>query len=211
MELQHLNWEQKQNELFIIIPINTATEIKFPVEKELINFLAGNIPKVYFLYIELDTDQVEQTWFIDLNLLKPLASKENSLKITVGKTLKRTGAYAQFPVKGKYCIGRGESYHERFLSETGWQHQRNYFDLRNLNQTTITVNPVSENNKAETIHPANEKNALKNKSENPLTGSKLKQCIHCGELLPGNIDVCFYCKKSQNAVADNNNEIDISI
>jgi translation elongation factor EF-1alpha len=203
-ELKELPWEQQGNEVTISIEKESGESIKFILDDKIINFLASNTPKMYVFYVELNNEK-EKSWLVDFNRLKSIVSNQNSLKISIGKQ-KQKIQYIGISSKGKYCIARGESYHERHLNEKGWQHQRNYFDI-------FDINEVKSAKKVETpiINKVEEKTEIQeNKSSSQSKGGKLKECIKCAEIIPSKLEICPYCDANQNIQKDDD-MIDISI
>lgn len=213
-ELKELTWEQHGNEVIIRIEKENAEVIYFPLDEKVINFLAGNTPKMYVFYIELNNEK-EKTFLVDFDKLKSVVSNQNSLKISFGKQ-KQSTQYIGISIKGKYCIARGESYHERHLDEKGWQHQRKYFDLydiediKSAKKVEIPFVPKTEEKTEQKIEVKieNQQNTTTQKTESK--GGKLKECIKCAEIIPSKLEVCPYCGANQNLQKDED-IIDISI
>ena len=187
MEHTELTWKQKNNNVFVIINTKSDSEINFQLEPEIINFLAGNTPKFYVFFIKIKGEK-EESYFVDFNNLKPVASRQNTLRITVSKKNKMLDSkYLGLNSVGRYCIARGESFYERFLSETGWIRQKKYFDLYNYKDVEQNIKQI----------PTPETKENKSVRENPQAQtskkSKLKECTNCGNIISGTYEICPYC------------------
>ncbi len=209
-ELKELLWEQQSNEVTINIEKETGENIKFILDEKVINFLASNTPKMYVFYVELNTEK-EKSYLVDFEKLRSIVSNQNGLKISLGKQKQKT-QYVGISSKGKYCIARGESYHERHLTEKGWQHQRNYFDIFDISEIK-SAQKVETPIKKEVIITENtniqkQENISTQKTE--TKGAKLKECIKCAEIIPSKLEICPYCNANQNIQKDED-LIDISI
>lgn len=215
-ELKELSWKQQGNEVIITVQKENGEELNFLLEEKIINYLAGNTPKMYFFHIEINNES-EKSYLVDFEKLKSIVSTKNSLKISLGKT-KRKNQYEGITPKGKYCIARGESYYDRHINDKGWQHQRKYYDLFEISDIktskkagNLIVPGKNENSKEE----LEIQNNLSNKSSistqsTQKSGGKLKECINCGEIIPTKMEICPYCKASQNPEKEDE-IIDISI
>lgn len=211
-ELKELQWQQQGNEVVINLINDNFEELPFILNEKIINFLASNTPKIYVLFVELN-NHGEQSYLINFNDLKSIVSHQNSLKISTNKQKKEI-QYEGVKSKGKFCIARGESYHERYINDTGWQHQRKYFDIYDVNEIK-TAKKIETAVKHENIQPLTEKveskqNTSKQISENK--GGKLKECIKCAEIIPSKLEICPYCGANQNSLKQKDEDIvDISI
>lgn len=214
--MTQLDWAQKGREVVIHIPKND-NKVSFYLDEDLINYLAGNTPKTYFFLIEFDNEDKENTFFIDFENLKSVVSQENSLKITIGKKIKRKRNYGNAKPVGRYCIARGESFHERHLTENGWQHQRKYFHLYKIDDYKGTVDQPEEikqksvEQKEKVVEKVENQSTKSSTQSTSDTKSKLKECIKCQEIIPSQMDTCPYCKTNQNQQEEEDDSIDISI
>jgi len=208
-DLKELQWQQHSNEVIIKVSTDKFEDISFLLNEKLINFLASNTPKMYVFYIELN-NEAEQSYLVDFNNLKSIVSHQNSLKITMGKQ-KKTIEYSGVAIKGKFCIARGESYHERHLNENGWQHQRKYFDIYDVNE--IKSAKVTETiTKQENSNTTTENTQNQATHKNISSSGKLKECVKCAEIIPAKLEICPYCKANQNDLSQKDDDaIDISI
>ena len=186
-----LTWEQKKSNVFVIIQTKSAREINFQLEPEIINFLAGNTPKFYVFFIKLKGEK-EESYFVNFNNLKPVASSQNKLRITVSKKDKMLNSkYIGLETVGRYCIARGESFYERFLSETGWIRQKKYFDLYDYQDVKKNLKqPAANENQQNKSVPENSHKQTTTKLEKK---SKLKECVNCGNIISGTYEICPYC------------------
>jgi len=215
-ELLELQWQQKGNDTIITVSKDNGENLNFLLEEKLINYLASNTPKIYVFHIELNNEK-EKSYLVDFNLLKSMVSNANGLKIRHGK-FKEPSKFAGLESKGKYCIARGDSYYEKHLNDSGWQNQRKYFELYEFSEAKTFVETINTEKKQfvpiveEKIDEKIEiqQNTTIKQPEN--TNSKLKQCIKCNEVIPSKLNVCPYCKSSQTAkIEEDDDMIDISI
>ncbi len=192
-KLQQLEWEQK-NDRSIVIHINdNNNKIGFAIDNSLVNYIVSNIPKYLYIYIELANNK-EQVYFVDFDGIMSKIPTQNKLVVKISDKFGRTSKKTNKKSKGKYSLARGESYPNRFLSDKGWQKQRKYFDLFDIND--FTTEKITKPKQVET--PTKVKKA----------SSKLKECIACGEIIPSKVDICPYCKYNQN---EDESFMDISI
>ena len=208
MSQQELNWYQKNNEVTISIISEKNDEINFSLEPEIINYLAGNTPKFYIFFIKLKSEK-EKQYFVDFNTLKSVASTKSVLKITVGKKNKLISTkYQGLTTKGMYCIARGESFYERYLSDTGWIRQKKYYDLYEIEEVKTNISkeikPKQKEIKQNDIIAENKISVKGNKPK-----AKLMECKNCQEIIPGNFEVCPYCNANQFSVE--NLDVDIQL
>ncbi len=203
-ELIELKWQQKGREVVIEAPKKNGEIINFLLEEKLINYLAGNIPRVYHFFIELN-GETEKTYIVNFDNLKSVVSSANALKIRMSKN-KDKDKFEGLTSKGKYCIARGESHHERHLNDKGWQHQRKYFEIYEASEakTFLEIASNKQTNEQKQNKPPDN---LANTHKIEASGSKLKACIKCNEIIPVKFDICPYCKADQN----DDDTIDISI
>jgi hypothetical protein len=210
-ELEELFWEQKGNEVIIHLPLDEQKFLNFRIEEKLINNLVSNIPRLYYLYIEL-TGKADKIYFLDVEKLKTISSTDNLLKIKIGKPLKNKEALGVS--LGKYSIARSESYQDRYISETGWQKTRQYFDIvdfdeyKTKQQANSYIADKSKNTDSTT--KASNQNISVGK-EKP--SAKLKECVKCKEIIPSTLETCPYCSTNQKVPIglDDTDSIDISI
>lgn len=141
----------------------------------------------------------EKSLLLNLENIKPVIKRANALVFRPGKALKKVNSISGVNA-GRYCIARGESYHERFLSDKGWQSVRCYFDLIDIasGNNSCRVEPVKENNVETQVAPSPVK-----------PPSKLKTCPYCNEIIPTAMDICPYCSNKGNAPSSD--DIDLSI
>lgn len=126
--MDSLNWRQDSKGLHVNVDCGVNGRAEFTIGNSHINFLLAGTPRMYLVFLKMNDSDQEQQFILDLDLLRPVITKANGLKISLAKktTSQKTGNTA---VVGRYCLARGESYHERFLSDTGWQSQRVYLDV----------------------------------------------------------------------------------
>lgn len=205
--MDSLNWVQNADGLQVtaVSPNNVCG--KFVVRNSFIKYLLACTPRIFFVFIKFSDSDAEQTYLLDLTDIKPVISKQNGLKIVLGKKSSGSGLSDGAAVVGRFCIARGESYQERFLNDTGWQSQRVYFDVcdndssRQPNQNTIAAEPEPQAAEA---------------PKAPM--GKLKVCEFCGEIYPSQLDVCPFCNNQKaagqaagNAAPDEDVDLDLSL
>lgn len=191
-EYQQLEWQQNGLDITITLPTPTMV-INFPLDKALINHLVANSPKVVLLHVDL-AGQEEQIYIIDFDELKTVPSSESFLSVKMGAKYKSENIESSFTPLGKYCISRGESHYNKHISEMGWQRQRKYFNIYNVQEVEFKT----KLHQAE-LHKAKEQQKVKAaevKKEQTPPKSKLKQCSNCGEVIP-NLPACPYCGTKQ--------------
>lgn len=205
---QELNWKQNNNEVIIELTSETGEQIRFMLEDTGINHLAGNTPKFYIFYIKLKNEE-EKEYFVDFNTLKSVVSLQNNLKITLttSKNKKANKKYKGLKAKGMYSIARGESFYERFLSISGWNRQKSYFDL-------FDENEISKTSANKIINETDNKKAINNlKATTDIPAQKQKKseytnCSNCNVKINNKFDICPYCGAENYKVNDN---VDIMI
>ena len=213
MEHQELIWQQSKNTVTIEVSTQSNEAIIFSLEPEIINFLAGNTPKFYEFFIKLKGEN-EKSFFVDFNNLKPVASSQSKLRITITKKNNFVSTkYRGIQEKGRYSIARGESFYERYLSETGWIRQKNYFNLYDYsevtgNKTKIKKEPIKVDVPLvkETLKVQTDTKKQQASTEEQ-TETVSKKCISCSEIIPDNYDVCPYCSTQQTEAKEKNVDI----
>ncbi len=188
-----LDWQQTGTE--ITIKLQTVTgEINFLLDKSLLNHLVANSPKVVLFHIEI-TGQKEQTYIVDFENLISIPSTVSFLSVKIGEKKEVDTLEKTFTPLGKYCISRGESHYNKHISENGWQRQRKYFNVYNMQEVEFkTKLHVAEAEKIK-AEQAKKKEIVK-KEEKTKKKSKLVQCKSCGEIIP-NLPACPYCGVNQ--------------
>ncbi len=205
---QELNWKQKNNEVIIELISEADEQIRFLLEESVINYLAGNTPKFYIFYIKLK-NEAEKEYFVDLNTLKSVVSRRNSLKVTLTTSKKSKTAIRYKGLKpiGMYCIARGESFYDRFLTDSGWNRQKSYFDLFNDNE----LSKKTENKTVENENKIPVKNNLTTKTDIPVKKQEVSEfvnCPNCKEEIHTKFDICPYCSAENYKT---NDSVDIMI
>jgi len=199
---QELNWKQNNNEVFIELYSEAGEQIRFMLENAVINHLAGNTPKFYIFYIQIENEE-EKEYFVDFNTLKSVSSRQNSLKVTLttSKNKSKNIKYKGLKTKGMYSIARGESFYERFLTDSGWKRQKSYFDLYNENEISESFSNKTANKNDKTSPNAN----LKATTDIPAQKqqeSEYANCPNCNVVINSKFDICPYCSAENFKVND---------
>ncbi len=205
---QELNWKQKRNEVIIEVSSETGEQIVFIIGPTIINYLAGNTPKFYIFFVKLKNEN-EKEYFVDLNGLKPVASANNSLRVTLStnKKNKTPSKYRGMKTSGMYCIARGESFYERYLTDGGWKRQKSYFDLFNDNQANQATTKINKT-EHKTNNPSNNLTAKTDIAATKVTKLEFEKCKNCSEEIPTKFDICPYCNTENYKQSDS---VDIMI
>ncbi len=209
-----LKWRQDANGVNVETPCDGVLA-HFVIENSLIRHLLACTPRLYIVFVQ-NKQGNEIQYVLDLTDIKPVINKNNALKLTIGRPLKRTSSVGG-NICGRYCVARGESYHERFLTDKGWQSQRSYFDLYTQNAVANQDTNVQVKERVQLLSNVETKVSSANVSEEQnvvqqpeKAKGKLALCKFCGEIYPSSMVVCPYCQnKGKNAEQDN--EVDISI
>ena len=214
-----LKWHQNANG----INVETSCDgvfAQFTIDNSLIHYLLGCTPRLFIVYVQ-NKQGNESQYVLDLTDIKPVINRSNGLKLTVGKPLKRNNVVTG-DVCGRYCLARGESYHERFFTDKGWQSQRNYFNLfSNVSSVKVEEKVVEKTEPKPIVEtpqkpktpptppPFNFDNVDTKKNVEPeKPKGKLTVCKFCGEIYPSSMSICPYC---QNKGKQQDNDVDISI
>jgi len=142
MEL--LDWQQDAEGLHVRVMGPNGAQCSFSIDNSLINYLLAGTPRMYHIFLQMSGAAQEECYVLDLTALRPVIQKTNALRMSVGRrvstTVRRDGT-----VVGRYCLARGESYHDRFLAQNGWVGQRLYQDvyLDGTQQSIPVSAPVS--------------------------------------------------------------------
>jgi len=190
---QQLNWQQKGKDISIELPTGIMT-VNFALDTRIVNHLVANSPKVVIFHIEMEGFP-EKAYIVDFEGIKSLPSNQSALTIKVGGNTNSNNLEKTFTPLGKFCIARGESHHNRHLSELGWQHGRKYFNIFDSKEVIFKTKLHSEQQaKAEAERKAAKKAA--EVAEKPKKKSKLTMCSSCDEVIPS-MPVCPYCGAKQ--------------
>lgn len=198
--MEQLNWEQTQNNLFVIIE-HKGKKIKFKIDDRILIPLIANTPRFYDFIVTIDSVKTE--YEVDFNDLKPIVKSTGKLKISSNKNVAQIVEVSNS--FGTYVIARGESYMERFLGVNGWQTQEYFFGIIPLDEKLI---PQMNKTQEKIIQKENEKikennpqlnnistnlekvDVIVNKSVN---ASKLQECKKCKNIVPSDFDMCPFC------------------
>lgn len=127
MEAQELEWFQKADKLFITLNESVAQQLIFPVHKKLINYLAASVPPFVFLKVIMNNN-AEHDFLLNFTGLKPQMKAQKKLKITIGAEQDDETKYQNI-ADGRYYFYRGDSYSDKFLTDTGWATSKKAFFL----------------------------------------------------------------------------------
>lgn len=218
--MDSLKWEQNNAGLHIYVPASDGSTAKFTISTSQINQLHAGTPRIYNVFARFNNDNDESVYILDLEQLKPVIQKSSGLTLSLGKSKPKTTAYEGQSV-GRYCLARGESYQDRFLTVSGWKSQRTYYDMYPSN-----AQPLSQPSKPTVQQPP--KPATPPVSQPvtppqpttpptpptppapPKTKGKLTVCPYCGEVYPSSMPVCIYCN-NQGKKQQDDDSVDISI
>lgn len=127
--MDSLYWQQDAGGLHVRVNIPNGAECLFSIDNSLINYLLAGTPRIYYVYVLMNGTDQEETFILDLARIRPVIQRDNALKLSFRNVSHNSSiVYNGAPV-GRYCLARGESYHDRFLSVDGWQSQRLYQDI----------------------------------------------------------------------------------
>ena len=214
--MDSLKWEQNNAGLHIFVPAPDGTVAKFTISTSQINQLQAGTPPVYNVFVRFNSANDEQTYILDLLQLRPVIQKSSGLTLSLGKSKQKSTSYEGQPV-GRYCLARGESYQDRFLTVSGWKSQRTYYDMYPSNaqpvaqsapqpaQPKTVTPPVSQPTPPPPAPPTQPAPPTP-----PKTKGKLTVCPYCGEVYPSSMPVCIYCN-NQGKKTQDDDSVDISI
>lgn len=193
--MDSLEWKQVSDGLEVSIVGEGNAQGKFSLKKDVINFLWAGTPRIYFVFVKFSEASIEKCYMLDLTEMKPVISKNNGLRLSLGK--KSSGADCSGKeIVGRCCIARGESYHDRFLKDGAWQSQKVWFDM----YAPETSAQKAESKPPQTIEPT--------PVEKP--SGKLKSCPYCGEIYPSSFEVCPFCNNQKKAQS-NDEDVDLDL
>ena len=211
--MDSLKWEQNNAGLHIFVPAPDGTVAKFTISTSQINQLQAGTPPVYNVFVRFNSANDEQTYILDLLHLRPVIQKSSGLTLSLGKSKQKSTAYDGQPV-GRYCLARGESYQDRFLTVSGWKSQRTYYDMYASNAQPVSQPaPQPAQPKPQPQEPPKSVTPPPQPPtppEPPKTKGKLTVCPYCGEVYPSSMPVCIYCN-NQGKKQQDDDSVDISI
>lgn len=126
--MDSLAWQQDADGLHVMASDGNGGQCRFTIDNSLINYLLAGTPRIYHVFLRMNGNDNDECYVLDLGCLRPVIQKTNALKLSLGKKSAPRNVASGVPV-GRYCLARGESYHDRFLSVSGWQSQRLYQDV----------------------------------------------------------------------------------
>lgn len=125
--MESLIWSQNADGLHVRVIAPDGRACSFSIANSLINLLLAGTPRIYHVYFSFDGNDIQEPFLLDLTKLRPYIDKTNALRLPLRKCV-NTQSYSGISV-GKYSLVRGESYHERYLSASGWQYQSVWLDV----------------------------------------------------------------------------------
>lgn len=126
MEL--LEWQQDAGGLHVSVSGPDGSACVFSIDNSLINYLLAGTPRIYHVFLQFGGSDQEECRLLDLSALRPVIQKANALRMSLGRKSQSLSRSSGVSV-GRYCLARGESYHDRFLAQSGWVSQRLYQDV----------------------------------------------------------------------------------
>jgi len=188
-DLQEISWAQSKDKVTVTVPYKDGKDMTFPIKIKLVNYLVGNTPKLVYLYVQLEGQPSETTYYADFSGLEPIVlfSEKIVYKPNAPESDEHeTKAEQKLKRKGVYGIARGESHIERYLGKEGWQRQKNFFDIFDFQEVQVEIKKQEEDTakreKIETKH---------------LLTTKYKNCFNCGSSISISEEICPNCQTKQ--------------
>ncbi|MCQ2975794.1 MAG: hypothetical protein MJ211_13415 [Bacteroidales bacterium] len=205
--MDSLKWEQNSVGLHVYIPSSDGTVAKFTIDKSQINQLHAGTPRIYNVFARFNNQNEDVVFILDLEDLRPVIQKSSGLTITLNKSKHSSVSYLGQAV-GRYCLARGESYQDRFLTTSGWKSQRTYYDMFDADSQIQEKNEPSKIINTKVEEQAKEETPQTPPTP-PQTKGKLTICPYCGEVYPSSMPVCIYCNNQGKTQKDN--DVDLAL
>ncbi len=126
--MESLYWQQNADGLHVRVGGPDNNPFVFVIENAFINSLLAGTPPIYIVSVILNGSSDEQFFMLDLSKARPYIDRSNALKFSVGRRSVSSSAFSGQTV-GRYSLQRGECYHERYFSPSGWKYQITYHDV----------------------------------------------------------------------------------